>query len=131
MTLRSTLWTLFFVLGIAVSHSLAAENAATTLTLSDAIDSAMKFNPQVVAARRGVEAAVSQVTTVHSSMLPQVYLSETFNRTNSPLWAFGTKLNQGIIESADFNPEDLNDPDAINNYNTALSLSWVLYDCWV
>jgi outer membrane protein TolC len=61
-------------------------------------------------------------------MLPQVYLSETFNYTNSPLWALGTKLNQGVIEGTDFNPDDLNDPDAVSNFNTALSVSWLVYD---
>ncbi len=127
MNLLRTLWIVFCVLGVSVAHGMAAENAQT-LTFTDAIASALKYNPQVLAARRNAEAAVSQVTTARSPMLPQVYLAETFNRTNSPLWAFGTKLNQGIIESSDFSPDKLNSPDAINNFNTALQLSWMLYD---
>lgn len=101
---------------------------AQSLTLSEAIAAAVKHNPRVVAARYEVEAAESRVLVSRSGLLPQLQVSETFNRTNSPLWAFGTKLNQGIIQSSDFTPDQLNAPDAINNFNTALSLSWNLYD---
>jgi outer membrane protein TolC len=93
-----------------------------------AIAAALKYNPQISAARSSVEVASSQATVARSPLLPQVYLSETFNHTNSPLWSFGTKLNQGVIESADFNPDALNNPDAINNFNTALTISWMVYD---
>jgi TolC family type I secretion outer membrane protein len=98
------------------------------LTLTEAITAAAKQNPQVVAARFAVDAAASQVTAARSGLLPQIHLSETFNHTNSPLWAFGTKLNQGVIQSSDFNPNALNAPDAIQNFNTALSMSWRLFD---
>jgi TolC family type I secretion outer membrane protein len=98
------------------------------LTFAEAITVAAKDNPQVVAARFAVEAAASQVITARSGLLPQIYLSETFNHTNSPLWAFGTKLNQGVIQGADFDPDKLNGPDAVQNFNTALSLSWRLFD---
>jgi outer membrane protein len=106
----------------------ASAARAQSMTLPEAIAAAAAHNPQVVAARHEAAAAASQVTAARSGFLPQVQLSETFNRTNSPLWAFGTKLNQGVIQTSDFNPDVLNDPDAINNFNTALSLSWNLYD---
>ena len=40
----------------------------------------------------------------------------------------GTRLNQGVIEANDFNPNQLNEPDATSNFNTALSLTWNIYD---
>ncbi len=121
------LWSL--CCGIVLWASTAtAETMPQSLTLTDAIIAAAKYNPQVVAARHVVEAATSQVTTARSGLLPQLQLSESFNHTNSPLWAFGTKLNQGTIQGSDFSPDELNDPDAIQNFNTALSLSWRLYD---
>ncbi|MFA9497091.1 MAG: TolC family protein, partial [Deltaproteobacteria bacterium] len=48
--------------------------------------------------------------------------------TTNPMWAFGTKLNQGSITQEDFDPARLNDPDAINNFATAVSMSWSIYD---
>jgi outer membrane protein len=122
---------LLLLLGVTVfwvPSAPAAETLPQPLTLSEAIRTALKDNPQVVAARYEAESAAFKVVTARSGLLPQVHLSETYNNTNSPLWAFGTKLNQGVIESSDFNPDVLNEPDAINNFNTALSLSWNLYD---
>lgn len=119
-------WALIFVMTFAMPLSVSAE--AQSLTLEEAISAALKNNPQVVATRHEVEAAGFQVTNARSGLLPQLYLSESFNHTNSPLWAFGTKLNQGVIEATDFNPNHLNEPDAVSNFNTALSLTWNIYD---
>lgn len=121
-------WTLICVVGFTLPGLAWADRGAPPLTLSEAIAAAVKQNPRMVGARHGLEAAAYQVTTARSGLLPQLHLSETFNRTNSPLWAFGTKLNQGEIQSSDFIPDELNDPDAVNNFNTALSLSWNLFD---
>ena len=77
-------WTLIFVMTFAMPLSVRAE--AQSLTLEEAISAALKHNPQVVASRHEVEAANFQVTNARSDLLPQLYLSESFNHTNSPLW---------------------------------------------
>jgi TolC family type I secretion outer membrane protein len=100
----------------------------STLALPDAIATALKQNPRVIAARYEVDAASARVTQARSGFLPRVDVSEAYSRTNSPLWAFGTKLNQSVITTQDFNPDLLNRPDAIDNFKTALSLSWNLFD---
>lgn len=127
MRIITMLWVLCCGVGLWTSAA-ATETTPQPLTLTEAVTAAAKHNPQVVAARFAVEAAASQADTARSGLLPQIYLSETFNHTNSPLWAFGTKLNQGDIQSSDFIPDALNAPDAIQNFNTALSLSWRLFD---
>ena len=114
--------------GLTASGFAWGAEAGQPLTLSEAIAAAMKHNPQVAAARYAQSAAAYQATAARSGLLPQIYASETYNHTNSPLWAFGTKLNQGVIQSSDFNPDQLNNPDAVDNFATALSLSWNLYD---
>jgi TolC family type I secretion outer membrane protein len=116
------------VMSFAMPLAVRAEVQDQPLTLEEAIAAALKYNPQIVAARHEAAAADFQVTTARSGLLPQLYLTESFNRTNSPLWAFGTKLNQGVIEATDFNPGQLNEPDDINNFNTALSLTWNVFD---
>jgi outer membrane protein len=105
-----------------------AADAGQPLTLGEAVAAALKHNPQVTAAEHEEAAAAHKTIAARSGLLPQVYASETYNHTNSPLWAFGTKLNQGVIQSSDFNPDTLNDPDAVDNFATALSMSWNLYD---
>jgi outer membrane protein len=105
-----------------------AADAGQPLTLGEAVEAALKQNPQVTAARHEEAAAVQKTIAARSGLLPQVYASETYNHTNSPLWAFGTKLNQGVIQGSDFNPDALNDPDPVDNFATALSMSWNVYD---
>ena len=128
MRIFKMLWPLCCGAVLWASTAAATETIPQPLTFTEAIGAAVKHNPQVVAARFAVEAAASQVISARSGLLPQLHLSETFNHTNSPLWAFGTKLNQGVIQSPDFSPDALNEPDAIQNFNTALTLSWRLFD---
>ena len=109
-------------------QSLFAAETAQPLSLTDAIGKALKHSPQITAARYQVVAAASQISGSRSGLLPQFYVSETYTHTNSPLWAFCTKLNQGVIQTSDFAPQQLNDPDAVDNYKTELNLSWSLYD---
>lgn len=102
--------------------------AVKQLTLPAAIDTALSHNPQVTAVREGLTAAEAQVTTARSGLFPRLDLSESARRTTNPMWAFGTKLNQGEITQSDFAPDDLNDPDPIDNFATALNASWQVFD---
>lgn len=127
---HAAVWTML-VLGWLGTWGLTgtrADNTTYPLTLEEAVALARQHNPRMAAARHQLDADTARVTQAGSSMLPQVDLSETFGRTNSPLWAFGTKLNQGTIQQADFAPANLNSPDAINNFRTALTLTWNLFD---
>ena len=99
-----------------------------SLTLPLAIQIALNENPVIKAAHFQVDASVAQLTQARSGFFPQVFISEAFNHTNNPMWAFGTKLNQEVISQADFNPDKLNDPDAINNFTTAVTMDWTLFD---
>jgi TolC family type I secretion outer membrane protein len=99
-----------------------------SLSLSEAIKIARIQNPMIAAVRAEVEASESNVITARSGLLPQLNVSENFQHTTNPMWAFGTKLNQGSITQQDFDPEQLNEPDAINNFATVLSMAWSVYD---
>jgi TolC family type I secretion outer membrane protein len=99
-----------------------------TLTMAEAIQIAVNQNPQVKAAGFQAKAVESNIIQARSGFFPQIDFSETFNRTTNPMWAFGTKLNQGSITQEDFDPARLNAPDAISNFATAVSMSWSIYD---
>jgi outer membrane protein len=119
ITMFSVSLGLFLMLMLSVAlYSYAAE----TLTLDQAIDTALKNNPGLKAADAQVEVADAGVLRSASGFLPKVTVSETWSRTDSPLMALGTKLNQEIVTPADFNPSVLNDPDLISNYNTRLAV---------
>jgi outer membrane protein TolC len=85
-------------------------------------------NPEIKAARFHMDAVKSNSIKAQSGFFPQVNFSQSFNRTTNPMWAFGTKLNQSVITQADFDPQRLNDPDAINNFASTFALSWSIYE---
>jgi outer membrane protein TolC len=98
------------------------------LTLEEAIRIAERQNPEILAARHQMEIAGAGITQARSGFFPNLYLSERFNRTTNPMWAFGTRLNQQVIREEDFNPDRLNNPDPITNFTTAVSMSWEIYN---
>ncbi|MFC1826119.1 TolC family protein [Thermodesulfobacteriota bacterium] len=105
-----------------------SEPLPEALSLSEAIQIALQRNPKIKAAQFQMESVGYKVIEARSGFLPQIYFSEAFNRTTNPMWAFGTKLNQEIITQKDFEPARLNDPDAINNFASTVSMSWMVYD---
>ena len=98
-----------------------------SLTISDAMQLADKQNPRIKAALSQVSAADHRITQAKSGFLPQVFFTETFSHTNNPMWAFGNRLNQEMITQTDFDPARLNHPDSINNFNSALSVEWSVF----
>ena len=123
------LWFYWFgIITVMAPHMLETHAYGASMTLSDAITTALQHNPRIQAAKGELEAINQKAIQARSGLLPQIDISETYNRTTSPLWAFGTKLNQGDITAQDFSPDRLNEPDAINNFKSALSLSWSLFD---
>ena len=98
------------------------------LTLSEAVREGLVNNPRIRAVQSQVDASAARVSQARSGFFPKVDLSESFNRTTNPMWAFGTKLNQEIISLPDFDPSRLNDPEAIDNFSTTLSVTLPVYD---
>jgi outer membrane protein len=98
------------------------------LGIRDAIEIAVAHNPVAKAAAAKVSAAEERLSEAASGFYPRVGLSGSYNRTTSPMMAFGTRLNQGLIGAEDFLPDRLNNPDPIDDYGLTLSTTWSLYD---
>lgn len=101
---------------------------AETLTLEQAVETALRNNPGLKAADAQVDAARAGVLRSASGFLPKVTISETFSRSDNPLMVFGTKLNQEIVSPADFNPLTINNPEPISNYNTRLAVMQPIFN---
>jgi outer membrane protein TolC len=100
------------------SSTLSEAQEYTFLRLADALDAALKNNPDVVQAQLDEARAVAAFKQTNSIFLPQLAVSYTAISTNNPLNAFGTKLQQQNVTQSDFNPEILNHPSSIQNYTT-------------
>jgi len=95
----------------------AQEGTSRTWTLNEVLEVAEANNWQI---RKSAQEVLSQKAEYRSTLatfLPRINLSESFTRTNDPLAAFGMKLQQEIVTQSDFNPELLNDPDEITDFN--------------
>ncbi|MBZ9627902.1 TolC family protein [Psychroflexus sp. CAK57W] len=64
----------------------------------------------------------AQYRQTNAAFLPQLSVSHSFYRTNNPVQAFGTLLNQGVFTEQDFQIDNLNNPSAISNFTTALEI---------
>jgi outer membrane protein len=104
-----------------------AEEPPPRLTLPQAIAIALERSPLLKAGRYEVEAAGAGVDRARAGFLPKVDVSEGFARSDNPVFAFSSKLNQGRFTSSDFDVSTLNHPDPINNFRSAVTLSQPLF----
>lgn len=83
--------------------------------LDEVTEQALANNHEMRSAALAVSASRADEIGAKAFFLPQLEASVTGSVSNLPLNAFGSKLNQGIIEQSDFIPADLNNPSATTN----------------
>ena len=105
----------------------SVERKARPLSLADAISLALEHSPLLQAAQQQVAGKTAQVTQARANFLPKLDVQESFAASNSPTFAFSSKLNQGQLTRQDFNLNRLNHPGAINNFRTNVSFVQPLY----
>jgi outer membrane protein len=103
-------------------------SAQEPLTLRDAIQLSINLNPSRAAAQAETQEARAGVAQAHSQLLPQVNFAEDISRGDDPVYVFGTRLRQRRFTQEDFALDALNSPDAIGNFATRVSGSWLLFD---
>lgn len=102
--------------------------AQDPLSLREAAQLALRDNQAVSAAAAGVQAAGARITQAHSGLLPKVNYSESFTRSDNPVFVFSSLLTQHQFGADNFNLGPLNRPDALNNSQSLLTVDQALYD---
>jgi len=97
------------------------------ITLDEAISLAMKDNPELRAMKNALVAKQREVGSARSHLLPHIRVEERFMRTDNPMYAFGSRLNQSRITGADFDPAILNSPEDIDDYQTSVTLEQAIF----
>ncbi len=103
------------------------EAAEVRLTLPEAVKAALENNHELKAQRNAHAAKQADIGIARSFLLPKISLEERFLRTVNPTYAFMTRLNQERIALADFAPDTLNRPEAVNDFQTAVSFEQPLF----
>ncbi len=102
--------------------------AQAPLSLQDAVKLALRQHPSLEAGRSGVRAAEARVDEVRGGYLPKLNYSETFLRSNNPVIVFSSLLTQRQFTEANFAIDSLNRPDALNNFQSLVTVDQVIYD---
>ena len=118
---------ILFVLLTSFSAYIYAQEVKD-LSLDQLIEKALEDNHQILIAAQQINQAEGAFRQTDAAFLPQIYLTHTATNTNTPLMAFGSKLNQAKITAADFAPESLNNPDGVTNFNTAIELAQPIFN---
>ncbi len=92
------------------------------LPVSEAVQKALSYSPYINAMISGEKAAREKVGEARAMKGPHVSVGATASRLDSPMMAFGTKLNQGRIAQSDFSPGQLNDPSGIDSIQMGVQI---------
>ncbi len=111
----------FFVLYGFPVHA-AEQKTDMRLTLVEAVAKALENNHEIKAAKSSSAAGKQDIGIARSYLLPKISIEERYLRTNNPGYAFMSRLNQARIETPDFNPDTLNSPDAINDFQSSITV---------
>ncbi|MBD3891019.1 TolC family protein [Olleya marilimosa] len=89
---------------------------------SDVLSKVSENNTSIKISEQDFNTAKADYRQTNTVFLPNITASHTAMATTNPLMAFGSKLNQEILTSNDFNPALLNDPSQIENYATKFEI---------
>ncbi|HVP46390.1 MAG TPA: TolC family protein [Bryobacteraceae bacterium] len=102
--------------------------AQDVLSLRDAVRMALDHNKSIQAAAAGSQAAGERVNQAKSGRLPRLNYSESLTRSDNPGFVFSSLLTQHQFTQNNFDLGALNEPNALNNFQSQLSLDQTIYD---
>jgi outer membrane protein TolC len=100
----------------------------SALSLADAVSLALEHHPALEATRANQQAAQSRIEQARSGFLPKVVYSEAYQRSNNPVFVFGSLLTQHQFTEQNFDLGTLNSPNFLNNFQSRISADQVLFD---
>ena len=118
----------FWLLIFCCVANLPAVAQQQPLSLRQAIEQALKQNPQAAMANADLKAAEAGVSQARSGLLPRLNFAEDISRGNDPVYVFGTRLRQQRFTASDFALNSLNRPTPVGNFATRFSGSWMLFN---
>jgi len=89
---------------------------------------ALAHNQTIAAASASVGAAESRITEARSGRLPKLNYSESFARSDNPVFVFSSLLTQHQFTANNFQLGPLNRPDALNNFQSQFTVDQMIYD---
>ena len=110
------------LLAALLAHFTVIAQNEIPITLDEAISKAQEKNASLQISRQEYAIAKANYESSSAVLLPSIRVTNTSTFTNNPLNAFGFKLLQREVTAPDFNPDLLNDPGDVENFNTRIEV---------
>src|ERR1035441_9684013 len=102
--------------------------AQDALSLREAVRLAIRENKAIAGTTAGAKASEARITQARGGMLPKINYSESFARSNNPVFVFSSLLTQRQFGAENFSIGPLNRPDYLNNFQSQLTVDQPIYD---
>jgi len=99
-----------------------------SISLRDAVRIALDHNKSIEAAGAARQAAGARIQQAKSGWLPRLNYAESFTRSDNPVFVFSSLLTQHQFTEQNFSLGALNQPNALNNFQSQLNLDQTIYD---
>ena len=113
---------LILLLGLPVG----AQDAA--MSLNDAVRLALDKNKSIKGSNAAKKGADTRISEARSGFLPKVNYSESWTRSDNPVFVFGSLLTQHQFGTQNFQIGSLNNPDFLNNFQSQVTADQLIYD---
>ncbi|NLZ96198.1 MAG: TolC family protein [Bacteroidales bacterium] len=95
---------------------------AIPISKAEVLEKVSQQNNKIRIGEQEMHSAKGDFNQTNAVFLPNVSTSYAAMATNSPLMAFGFKLNQAVVNQADFDPANLNNPSKTNMFTTTFEV---------
>jgi outer membrane protein TolC len=102
--------------------------AQDSMSLRDAVHLAINQNKSIEASGAARKAAEARIAEARGGNLPKVNYSESWARSDNPVFVFSSLLTQHQFGEQNFQISPLNRPDFLNNFQSQVTADQPLYD---
>jgi outer membrane protein TolC len=102
------------------SFSLLKAQETTPISKGEVLEKLSENNQSIKISEQEFLGARADYRQTNAVLLPNISVSHTGTTTNNPVYSFMAKLNQGLFSENDFDVNNLNNPDAIDNFTTSI-----------
>jgi outer membrane protein TolC len=103
-----------------LSLSLLKAQETTPISKGEVLEKLSENNQSIKISEQEFLGARADYRQTNAVLLPNISVSHTGTTTNNPVYSFMAKLNQGLFSESDFAVDNLNNPDAIDNFTTSI-----------
>jgi outer membrane protein TolC len=102
--------------------------AQDSLSLHEAVGLALRGNKAIAGTTASLQASEARTAVARSRMLPRIDYSESFARSDNPVFVFSSLLTQHQFGLENFAIGPLNRPDPLNNFQSLVTVEQPIYD---